>query len=184
MSIYDISKVSRNKYMTDVITACEKQVNLSHEDFVSIDNCIMILADDTNIEDWEKWFELTNQRDWSLQDRIDRLIYTFNSRGFFTPQFLKDQAKIFTNGEIDIEEKFREYHFIIQFTSIIGIPPNLDNFKEMIETNKPVHLTFEIKFRYRTWGELKPYTWEQLSKYTWEEVRSRNEITKGGFRWE
>ena len=176
MSIYDISKVSRNKYITDDIKACEQEIKLSHELFLNIENCIMSQTDKSRIEEWEKWFELSNERSWSLKDRVDRLIYTFNSRGFFTPKFLKDQAKTFTNGEIEIIEDFPNYHFTIRFKSMIGTPPNLDNFREMININKPVHLTFDIEFRSRTWGELKPYIWETLNKYTWEETISRAEI--------
>lgn len=170
MSIYHISKASRNKYLKDVVTACENEIGLSHKEFLGIDNCIMTLANETNIDDWEKWFELSYQPTWTLEDRIDRLIYTFNSRGFFTPKFLKEQARIFTNGEINIIENFQEYHFTIQFTSVIGTPPNLDNFKQMVNVNKPVHLTFDIKLRYRIWKELRDYTWEQLKKYSWKDL--------------
>lgn len=176
MSVYGISKVSRNKYITDDIKACEQEIKLSHELFLNIKNCIMSQTDENRIEEWEEWFGLSDEKSWSLKDRIDRLIYTFNSRGFFTPKFLKDQAMIFTNGEIDIIEDFPNYHFTIQFTNMIGTPPNIDSFKEMVNVNKPAHLTYDIKYRYRTWGELKPFTWETLKAYTWEEVRSRAEI--------
>ncbi len=46
----------------------------------------------------------------------------------------------------------------------------------MIDINKPAHLTYEIKYKYRTWGELKSFTWKSLNSYTWEELRSREEI--------
>ena len=176
MSKYVISPVARNNYIVDLIEACEKEAKLNHVDFISVDNAIMVLADDTNIDEWEEWFALDKQPTWTLQDRIDRLVYTFNSRGFFTPEFLKSQAKVFTNGEIEIEEYFNQYRFVIQFTSSIGTVPNLGNFEKMVRTNMPYHLTFEIKLRYRTWRELEPYTWEYLNKYTWEELRSRGEV--------
>lgn len=176
MSVYDISKVSRNKYITDSIKACEQEIKLSHELFLNIKNCIMSQTDESRIQEWEKWFDLSYQPTWTLDDRINRLIYTFNSRGFFSPKFLKEQALIFTNGKINIIEDFPRYHFTIQFTSVIGTPPNLDNFKEMVYVNKPAHLTCDIKLRYRTWGELKPFTWGNLAQYTWAEARSRAEI--------
>lgn len=172
MSIYDISRISRNGYLKDIIEACEKEINLSHENFLSIENCIMTLADNTNIEDWEKWFELSKHADWTLEDRINRLVYTFNSRGFFTPKFLKEQAMTFTNGEIDIIEDFPNYHFTIKFINIIGTPPNLENFKDMVDINKPVHLTYEIQISYRIWGDLKEYTWDTLKVDTWEELKT------------
>lgn len=178
MSIYDISKISRNEYLKDIIKACEKEIGLSHSDFLGIESCIMTLANKTNIDDWEKWFELSNEPSWTLKDRIERLVYTFNSRGFFTPDFLKKQANIFTNADIEILENFSKYHFTIQFTSVIGTPPNLDNFKQMVNVNKPVHLTFDIKFRYRLWRELEPYTWGQLEKNTWQELFEKNILLK------
>lgn len=176
MSIYDISRVSRNKYLKDVIEACEKEINLSYENFLGIENCIMTLADNTNIEDWERWFDLSEHTDWTLEDRVNRLVYTFNSRGFFTPKFLKEQAMIFTNGEIDIIEEFSNYHFIIKFTNIIGVPPNIENFKSMIDINKPVHLTYEIQISYRTWGKLKEYIWDNLKVDTWEELKTGGRV--------
>lgn len=179
MRIYDISKVSRNNYIKDVISACEQEVDSAHTDFLNIQNSIICLANSENVELWEKWFELSLQPNWTLSDRVDRLIYTFNSHGFFTPIFLKEQARIFTNGEIDIIENFPQYHFIIQFTSVIGRPPNIENFREMLNVNKPVHLTYEIKYRYRTWGELKVKTWGSLKNYTWEEARNRADIKEG-----
>ena len=179
MSIYDISKVSRNKYISDNIKACEQEIELSHELFLNIKKCIMSQTDENRIVEWEEWFGLSNENSWSLRDRVDRLIYTFNSRGFFTPKFLKDQAMAFTNGEIDIVEDFSNYHFKIQFTNMLGVPPNIENFREMVNINKPAHLTYEIKYRYRTWGEVKEFTWNEIAQHTWEEARSKEGILNG-----
>ena len=176
MSVYDISKVSRNKYIADDIKACEQEIKLSHELFLNIKNCIMSKANEENIENWEKWFELSYEPSWNLKDRVDRLIYTFNSRGFFTPKFLKDQIKSILNEEVDILEDFPNYHFIIKFRKMLSGEHNLESFKEMLNVNKPAHLTYDIKLRYRTWGELKAYTGKILKIYTWEETRSRAEI--------
>lgn len=176
MSIYDISKVSRNKYISDNIKACEQEIELSHELFLNIKNCIMSQTDENRIVEWEEWFGLSNEKSWSLKDRIDRLIYTFNSRGFFTPKFLKDQIKSILNEEVDILEDFPNYHFIIKFRKMLSGEHNLESFKEMLNVNKPAHLTYDIKLRYRTWGELKAYTGKILKIYTWEETRSRAEI--------
>lgn len=176
MSIYDISKISRNKYISDNIKACEQEIELSHELFLNIKNCIMSQTDENRIVEWEEWFGLSNEKSWSLKDRIDRLIYTFNSRGFFTPKFLKDQIKSILNEEVDILEDFPNYHFIIKFRKMLSGEHNLESFKEMLNVNKPAHLTYDIKLRYRTWGELKAYTGKILKIYTWEETRSRAEI--------
>lgn len=181
MSIYNISKVSRNDYIKDIITSSEYEIINSNNEFLEIKNSIMCLADSKTIDSWEEWFELPLQPTWTLADRVERLVYTFNSRGFFTTNFLKKQAMVFTNGEIDVIEDFANYHFVIQFTNMLGVPPNIENFREMVNVNKPAHLTYEIKYRYRTWGEVKDFTWAEIAQYTWEEARSKEGILNGTY---
>lgn len=172
-----ISNIARNSLMEDLFNSIEMQVDIGRKD-ISQYNTYTFIIDSTEetISRWEKFMELKPVDNYSLQDRIERVIYTIQAKGIFTPSFLKEQAKIFTNGEIDITENFNDYHFIISFTSVIGIPPNMDNFKEMVDLNKPAHLTYEIRIRYRTWGELSPYKWEELEPFTWDEIYQKAEI--------
>ena len=175
-----IGKAARNSYLVAFFNALEKEdikLNITIEDLITY--AVPIMFNEKTVPVWEKWLNLSETVNWSLQDRVDRIIYTINSNQSCTEQFLKEQAGIFTNGEIDIGQQFGLYNFIIQFTSIIGTPPNVDNFRQMIDVNKPSHLTYEILYRYRTWGELKPFTWGTLSNYTWLEARSRAEIKEG-----
>lgn len=172
-----ISNIARNSLMEDLFNSIEMQVDIGRKD-ISQYNTYTFIIDSTEetISRWEKFMELKPVDNYSLQDRIDRVIYTIQAKGIFTPSFLKEQAKLFTNGEIEVIENFNDYHFIISFTSVIGIPPNMDNFKEMVDLNKPAHLTYEIRIRYRTWGELSPYTWGELEPFTWDEIYQKAEI--------
>jgi hypothetical protein len=172
-----ISNIARNSLMEDLFNSIEMQVDIGRKD-ISQYNTYTFIIDSTEetISRWEKFMELKPVDNYSLQDRIERVIYTIQAKGIFTPSFLKEQAKIFTNGEIEVIENFNDYHFIISFTSVIGIPPNMDNFKEMVDLNKPAHLTYEIRIRYRTWGELSPYKWKELEPFTWDEIYQKAEI--------
>ena len=109
----------------------------------------------------------------SLQDRRDRILYRLLSKQIFSPANLKEQARIFTNGEVEITEVFNEYYFIIKFTSIYGVPPNLKNFINFIELNKPAHLGYKIVYSYMTWDEFDKYnktwdSWDSLN-LNWED---------------
>ncbi|WP_278572163.1 putative phage tail protein [Fusobacterium ulcerans] len=172
-----ISNIARNSLIEDLFNSIEMQVDIGRKD-ISQYNAYTFIIDSTEetISRWEKFMELKAVSNYSLQDRIERVIYTIQAKGIFTPSFLKEQAKIFTNGEIEVIENFNDYHFIISFTSVIGIPPNMDNFKEMVDLNKPAHLTYEIRIRYRTWGELSPYKWKELEPFTWDEIYQKAEI--------
>lgn len=166
-----IGKAARNGFLVAFFNALQKEdtkLEMTLENFISY--AIPIMFNEFTIPVWEKWLGLSQEATWTLQDRIERIIYTINSNQSCTEQFLKEQANIFTNREISIEQQFALYNFIIQFTSMIGTPPNIDNFRQMVDINKPAHLTYDIKYRYRTWGELEPFTWEQLEKYTWQQL--------------
>ncbi|WP_462351024.1 putative phage tail protein [Fusobacterium varium] len=172
-----ISKIARNSLIKDLFNSIKIQADIGKSDIGQYATYAFIVdSTEETISRWEKFMKLKPMENYTLKDRIERVIYTIQAKGIFTPSFLKEQAKIFTNGEIDITENFNEYHFIISFTSVIGIPPNIDNFKEMVDLNKPAHLTYEIRIRYRTWGELSPYKWEELEPFTWDEIYQKAEI--------
>ena len=171
-----IAHISRNAYITDLLDSIQNSLVTTETNAKELEEAIIVNADEDTISDWEEWMKLSVEPSWTLQDRIDRVIYVMNSRGFFTVEFLKDQALIFTNGQIEVNEDFINYHFEIEFTSIIGNPPNMNTFTQMIEVNKPAKLTFSFKYRYRTHGELKPYTHGHLSSYTHNELNSRGDI--------
>ena len=149
-----------------------KKANLATEAEISQyrKEAFVVEADEETIDKWEKFMELEYKPDYSLQDRIDRVLYTLQARGSFTKEFLKNQGRLFLNGELEVEELFSQYHFIIRFTSIVGVPENIENFKDMVDLNKPAHLTYEFKFRYNTHGQLEILTHGEMEQYTHDEL--------------
>lgn len=166
-----IGKVARNKLMEDFSQALQK-ANLATESEISQyrKEAFVVEADEETIDKWEKFMELEYKPDYSLQDRIDRVLYTLQARGSFTKEFLKNQGRLFLNGELEVEELFSQYNFIIRFTSIVGVPENIENFKDMVDLNKPAHLTYEFKFRYNTHGQLEILTHGEMEAYTHDEL--------------
>lgn len=168
-----ISKIARNSLMQDLYNALVISFFNAQKDIDSLQENIFIKnATEEVIKQWETFMGLQERKDYTMQDREDRIIYTLRTKGIFTKEFLKSQAKIFTNGEIEIKENFKEYSFEIVFTNIVGQPPNIENFRNMVDLNKPAHLTYELVFRYNTHGELAQHklTHEQLKRYTHQQI--------------
>lgn len=171
--IYNISKVARNSLQLDLIKAMIEQSEESKLDIKRYEELIFVsLFNLEQIRKYERFMNLSFEPDWSLEDRRDRIIYTLLSRNIFSVENLKEQARIFTNGEIEVIENYADYFFIIKFTSIVGQAPNVENFKQFIELNKPAHLGYKIEFRYNTHGELNKHklTHEQLAQYTHKQI--------------
>nr|DAY25704.1 MAG TPA: tail protein [Caudoviricetes sp.] len=104
---------------------------------------------------WERIFGLTvGDTTSNLKERRENVISKLRSYGTTTKDMIVRVAKAFTNGEIEVIEDNPNYSFTIKFTSIVGIPDNLDNFKKVVSTIKPAHLNFNIEFRYNTHNQI------------------------------
>ncbi|ATV06001.1 DUF2313 domain-containing protein [Fusobacterium vincentii] len=153
--IKKVSKIARNSLQKDLIRALDLMCEYVKNDIQKYKELLFIaFFNEQQVANYERFMELDYKSGWSLQDRKDRVIYTLLSKNIFTPHVLKEQAKIFTNGEIEVIENYNDYSFIIKFTSVVGIPSNLDNFKNFIHINKPAHLNFSIEFRYNTHNQV------------------------------
>lgn len=153
--IEKVSKIARNTLQEDLIRTLDLICEYAKNDIQKYKELLFIaFFNEQQVANYERFMELDYKNDWSLQDRKDRIIYTLLSKNIFTPHVLKEQAKIFTNGEIEVIENYNDYSFIIKFTSVVGIPQNLDNFKNFIYINKPAHLNFSIEFRYNTHNQV------------------------------
>ena len=153
--IKKVSKVARNTLQEDLIRTLDLICEYAKNDIQKYKELLFIaFFNEQQVANYERFMELDYKNGWSLQDRKDRIIYTLLSKNIFTPHVLKDQAKIFTNGEIEVIEDYGNYSFTIKFTSVVGIPQNLDNFKNFIYINKPAHLNFKIEFRYNTHNQV------------------------------
>ena len=153
--IKKVSKIARNSLQEDLIRTLDLICEYAKNDIQKYKELLFIaFFNEQQVANYERFMELDYKNGWSLQDRKDRIIYTLLSKNIFTPHVLKEQAKIFTNGEIEVIENYNDYSFIIKFTSVVGIPQNLDNFKNFIYINKPAHLNFSIEFRYNTHNQV------------------------------
>ena len=153
--IKKVSKIGRNSLQKDLIRILDLMCEYVKNDIQKYKELLFIaFFNEQQVANYERFMELDYKSGWSLQDRNDRIIYTLLSKNIFTPHVLKEQAKIFTNGEIEVIENYNDYSFIIKFTSVVGIPSNLYNFKNFIHINKPAHLNFSIEFRYNTHNQV------------------------------
>ena len=153
--IKKVSKIARNTLQEDLIRTLDLICEYAKNDIQKYKELLFIaFFNEQQVANYERFMELDYKNGWSLQDRKDRIIYTLLSKNIFTTHVLKEQAKIFTNGEIEVIEDYGNYSFTIKFTSVVGIPQNLDNFKNFIYINKPAHLNFKIEFRYNTHNQV------------------------------
>ena len=141
------------------ITLLQKVIEkeLDTVDLISKDvlNQFFIYTATWSLPIWERIFGLTvGDKTSNIEERRENLISKLRSYGTTTTEMIARVAKTFTNGEIEVVEDNSNYAFKILFTSIVGIPKNIENFKSVIEVIKPAHLNFSIEFRYNTHNQV------------------------------
>ena len=141
------------------ITLLQKVIEkeLDTVDLISKDvlNQFFIYTATWSLPIWERIFGLSvGDKTSNIEERRENLISKLRSYGTTTKEMIARVAKTFTNGEIEVVEDNSNYAFKILFTSIVGIPKNIENFKAVIEVIKPAHLNFSIEFRYNTHNQV------------------------------
>ena len=115
-----------------------------------------------------------------LSDRVAVLVAQLRGQGTTTPAFVKELAKSFTYGEIDVlESPDTPYVVKIIFKSVYGVPPSLSDFKQALDRVKPAHVVFEYEYRFMTWDEFDAYnkTWDEwdILNLTWDAFQEYKE---------
>lgn len=149
------------KYYRDIveIEELQKAIDLQLDELDIMSNEVLkqffIYTATWSLPIWERIFGLTvGDTTSNLKERRENIISKLRSYRTTTKEMIARVAKAFTNGEIEVIEDNPNYSFTIKFTSIVGIPDNLENFKKVVATIKPAHLNFNVEFRYNTHNQI------------------------------
>lgn len=74
--------------------------------------------------------------------------------GSFSGRLVQNVAEAYYDGGVEVSFQPAEWSFTIHFVDTIGVPPNLDDLKAMIEEIKPAHLVAEYSFNYLRIGDI------------------------------
>ncbi|WHX47874.1 YmfQ family protein [Paenibacillus woosongensis] len=100
------------------------------------------------LDRWE--YELGIETDHTKPIEQRRAVVESKLRGVgqFSGRLVKNVAEAYDGGTVDVSFQPAEWSFTIKFIDTIGIPPNLDDLKAVIEEIKPAHLAVEYEFSY------------------------------------
>jgi hypothetical protein len=104
-----------------------------------------------------------------LSERRSVIKSKMRGTGQVDASLIKLVADSFTNGDVDVAFDGTIH---ITFTSVVGIPPNIEDLEKAIEEIKPAHLAVIYVFIYNTYQDLSVFTHGQLALYTYEQLRS------------
>ena len=136
-----------------------------------------------SLNQWEKMYGIDVNLTLSFEQRREIIAAKIRGKGTTTKQMIEDTAAAFSGGEVEVIEDNLNYHFIVRFIGIKGIPRNMQAFIAMLEEIKPAHLKYTFEYTYTTWNSLRPLTCDEISDETWDSLRIMREIEYHDGTW-
>lgn len=115
---------------------------------------------------WEKVYGITSNLSKSMNFRRSAVKAKMRGTGTTTVAMIQNVSESFVNGQVAIEEHNEEYRFDIVMLSVIGIPPNMEDLRAVIEEIKPAHLDYRIIIKYNQHQDLRKLTHEDMKIYS------------------
>lgn len=134
-------------------------------------------ATETSMARWEQDCKLQTQDNYNIDYRRSLVQARLKGIGTCTKAFIQNVANSYQCGDITIiEPTDGSYNLIIKFTSLVGVPPNIDDFKNTISSIIPAHFNINYQYTYNTWQDIlnKLTTWQNVANYgTWQDIYSK-----------
>lgn len=125
---------------------------------------------------WEWQLGITTRPNRPLDWRREIIRARTQGASTTTVKMIGAIATTFSGGEVAVTEYPTEYRFMVKFIGVLGIPPNMGGFLDMLEEVKPAHLEHSIEYTYTNWAMLTGARWDEIDNITWEQLR----VFKGG----
>ena len=162
-----------SEYVKQLMNAETKEVELLQNAAKDLIDNLFVQTATWGLAYFEKALGLKTDKNKSYEERRERIISKIRGSGTITIQMIKNTAKAFQCGDVDIIENASDYSFKVKFISQKGIPANLNDFKAMLDEIKPAHLNYSFEYSYNVWNFLKNnnLTWTGASAYTWNSIK-------------
>lgn len=131
----------------------------------------------------EAWYGVVSDERKPLSDRIAVIVAKHRGHGTTTPAFLRNVARSFQCGDINVDDESVPDTVVITFNDVMGITPNLMDFENAIMEVMPAHLLVNFIYRYLTWDMYESYNrtwdaWDALN-LTWDELEVYDSKSRG-----
>ena len=107
------------------------------------------------LKEWERIIGVETDETKPIEERRSVVIAKLRGFGVVNAAHIESVAEAFQGGDIKVTEKPGEYKVQVEFTSVYGVPSNLDDLTTILREIIPAHLEIEYKFKYVTYSVVK-----------------------------
>lgn len=159
----------KSAVMKEIMNSIKAEFSRLQNETNLTENQFFVILSERDISKHEQDVGLMPDPEADVETRRGRVLAKLRGTGTVTKTMMKNVAKSFVNGEIEIIEYPSQYAFAVKFTSRTGIPYNLEDIQAMIEELKPAHLAVDYIFTYRLWQDILNLLgdWQNVNEHTW-----------------
>lgn len=111
---------------------------------------------------WERVCNIATDESKPYDQRRSVIKSKLRGMGTVTVEMIKNVADSYTNGDVEVTEDNVNYTVVITFTSVIGLPPNVEDCQSALREIIPAHLGIDFVFRYLTIDEVQAMTINEM----------------------
>lgn len=100
------------------------------------------------LDRWEYELGIQTDRSKPIEQRRALVESKLRGAGKFSGRMVKNVAEAYDGGTVDVTFQPNEWSFTVKFVDTIGIPPNIEDLKSVIEEIKPAHMGVTYEFSY------------------------------------
>lgn len=163
------SFLSDTKVFSGIFNAEGNELDIIHSKLDDIEAQFNIDTATWALSLYEKELGIATDYTKSLDYRRSVIKSKWRGTGKLDETLIKMVCESFTNGNADITFDGK---INVKFTSVKGIPPNMNDLKNAIEEIKPAYLDLEYIYIYNTYEYVQGFLYRNLSAYTWDELRT------------
>lgn len=100
------------------------------------------------LDRWEYELGIQSDQRKPIEQRRALIESKLRGSGKFSGRLVKNVAEAYDGGKVNVTFQPQEWSFTVEFIDTVGIPPNLDDLKAVIDEIKPAHMKVEYEFNY------------------------------------
>lgn len=100
------------------------------------------------LDRWESELGIKTDLSKPLDQRRAVVESKLRGSGKFSGRLVKSVAEAYDSGTVDVSFQPADWSFTVKFVDTLGIPPNLNDLRAVIDEIKPAHLAVVYEFSY------------------------------------
>lgn len=100
------------------------------------------------LDRWESELGIATDPGKPLDQRRAVVESKLRGSGKFSGRLVKSVAEAYDSGTVDVSFQPADWSFTVKFVDTLGIPPNLNDLRAVIDEIKPAHLAVVYEFSY------------------------------------